>query len=124
MDDERKYQIAVASSDGIVVNSHFGRADQFLIYQLEIDNENDDWMKKYVELRKVAPVCQGGNHDDNRLEKTADLFLDCKYILVSRIGQGAANVLEGKGIIPMELPGMIDESIHQLIIYEKLKSLF
>ena len=124
MDDERKYQIAVASSDGIVVNSHFGRADQFLIYQLEIDNENDDWMKKYVELRKVVPVCQGGNHDDNRLQETAKLFSDCKYVLVSRIGQGAAFALEGKGITPMELPGMIDESIEKLIVYEKLQSLF
>ena len=31
---------------------------------------------------------------------------------------------QGKGITPMELPGMIDESIEKLIVYEKLQSLF
>ena len=124
MADKNQYKIAVASSDGIVVNSHFGRAEDFLIYRLEIDNENDSWLKEFIELRKVAPVCQGGNHDDNRLQETAKLFSDCKYVLVSRIGQGAAFALEGKGITPMELPGMIDESIEKLIVYEKLQSLF
>lgn len=124
MADNNQYKIAVASSDGIVVNSHFGRAEDFLIYRLEIDNENDCWLKEFIELRKVAPVCQGGNHDDNRLQETAKLFSDCKYVLVSRIGQGATFALEGKGITPMELPGMIDESIEKLIVYEKLQSLF
>ena len=30
--DKEEYKIAVASSDGIVVNNHFGRAKDFYIY--------------------------------------------------------------------------------------------
>ena len=33
--DEKDYRIAVASSDGIVVNNHFGRARAFYIYELK-----------------------------------------------------------------------------------------
>ena len=33
-----KFRIAVATSDGIVVNQHFGRADKFRIYDINQDN--------------------------------------------------------------------------------------
>lgn len=33
--DKDEYKIAVASSDGIVVNNHFGRAKEFYIYQID-----------------------------------------------------------------------------------------
>lgn len=114
-----KYLIAVASSDGIVVNQHFGRADKFLI--IGIDEEKQIHI---IEKRHVTAVCQGGNHDDKRLEAAAEVFSDCKYILVSRIGQSAANVLERHGITPMELPGIIEESVARLLVYEELQSLF
>jgi len=32
------YEIAVASSDGKVVNQHFGKATNFLIFEVEGDN--------------------------------------------------------------------------------------
>lgn len=116
---EYKYLIAVATSDGIVVNQHFGKADQFLIIGLdEADRVH------CIEKRSVIPICDGGNHDDERLEAAAETFADCKYILVSRIGQGAAYTLERYGIIPMEIPGIIEESIQKLLVYEELQSLF
>lgn len=39
MQNDRKIRVAVASSDGIVVNSHFGRARDFYIYEV---SENED----------------------------------------------------------------------------------
>ena len=118
MDDE-KYLVAAASSDGIVVNNHFGKAGLFYIY--EVDDEGNT---KCIENRRLTPVCEGGNHDENRLKENLEKLKDCKYILVSRIGNGAAMMAEKFGITPMELPGIIAESIEELIKYRKIQNLF
>lgn len=119
MDKEKiKYRIAVASSDGIVINQHYGRASLFGIY--------DVWSKNTIQLvenREVVPVCQGGTHDNDRMRENIAYLLDCKYVLVSRIGQGAAALLEQEGIIPMELPGLIEESVEKLFVYEEIQNL-
>ncbi len=120
MDDTGKgYKIAVASSDGIVVNQHFGRARAFLIYEVE-NNE----IRKMSEIRTVNPVCSGGNHNDDQLIENIRRFQDCKYILVSKIGMHAAAQAEQLGITPMELPGMIEESIKKVIEFEQIQNLF
>ncbi len=117
--EERVYKVAAASSDGIVINQHFGRADTFYIYEVaEAGNY------RFLETRTVTPVCNGGNHSDKELRENISKFKDCKYILVSRIGMGAANIVEQSGIIPMELPGMMEESLDKLITYEQLQNLF
>lgn len=116
---EYQYQIAVATSDGIVVNQHFGRADEFLI--LGLDQEEQ---VHRIGKRKVTPVCDGGHHDADKLEAVAKSLEDCKYVLVSRIGPGAAGTLERHGMIPMELPGIIEESLQRLLVYEQLQNLF
>lgn len=116
--DTYKYRIAVATSDGIVVNQHFGRAGKFQIYQIRQDNTAE-----FYEERQVVPICEGGNHDEGKLKESAERLWDCKYVLVSRIGQGAAAFLEKEGIIPMELPGIIEESITRLNTYIEIQSL-
>lgn len=115
----RVYKVAAASSDGIVINQHFGRADTFYIYEVaEAGNY------RFLETRTVTPVCNGGNHSDKELRENISKFKDCKYILVSRIGMGAANIVEQSGITPMELPGMMEASLDKLITYEQLQNLF
>lgn len=113
-----KFRIAAATSDGIVVNQHFGRADTFRIYDIAQDNTI-----RFTEERKVVPLCESGNHDAVKMQERSKDFADCKYVLVSRIGQGAANVLEQDGIIPMELPGIIEESVDRLIAYDEVQAL-
>lgn len=117
--DKAEYRIAVASSDGIVVNSHFGRAKDFYIYQMD-DNEQIHFLEK----RNVTPVCEGGNHDDDKLKTNLEKLKDCNYLLVSRVGASAAHIAANFGIESYEIPGMIEESLEQLIIYTKLKKLF
>lgn len=113
------YRVAAASSDGIVINQHFGRADTFYIYEVARTGNY-----RFLETRIVTPICNGGNHNEERLCSNINKFKDCKYIIVSRMGIGAANRLEQSGIIPMELSGMIEESIDRLITYEQLQHLF
>lgn len=117
--EERVYKVAAASSDGIVINQHFGGADTFYIYEVAGAGNY-----RFLETRTVTPVCNGGNHSDKELRENISKFKDCKYILVSRIGMGAANIVEQSGITPMELPGMMEESLDKLITYEQLQNLF
>lgn len=120
MDKEKiKYRIAVASSDGIVINQHYGRASLFGIYDVLQNNTIH-----LAETREAIPVCQAGYHDNQRMLESARCLLDCKYVLVSRIGKSAAALLEQEGIIPMELPGIIEESVQKLITYEEIQNLF
>ena len=113
------YKIAVASSDGIVVNQHFGHADSFYIYQVTGDDA-----RFTGEVRKVEPVCHMGNHDDGKLSSNMKQLSDCKYLLVQKIGAEAASIAESLGISPYEIPDIIDKAINKLLSYEKVKSLF
>ena len=117
--DKESYRVAAASSDGIVVNSHFGKAGSFHIYEVD-----DSGNIEYLEERILEPVCNGGNHVESRLRENLEKLKDCRYLLVSRIGGGAAAAAEDAGIIPMELAGLIEDSIEELIKYRKLQSLF
>ncbi|MBQ8515442.1 MAG: dinitrogenase iron-molybdenum cofactor biosynthesis protein [Ruminococcus sp.] len=120
MDDTGKgYKIAAASSDGIVVNQHFGHANAFLIYEVK-----DSEIRRTDEIRTVHPICSGGNHNDEQLIENIRRFQDCKYILVSKIGMRAAAQAEQLGITPMELPGLIEESIRRVMAFEQIQNLF
>ena len=55
MQNDRKIRVAVASSDGIVVNSHFGRARDFYIYEVS-ENEDTVLLKSVSSYRSVRPV--------------------------------------------------------------------
>ena len=107
-----KFKLAVATSDGIVVNQHFGRAQSFRIYAVTQDSKIT-----FLEERNFEPLCQSGSHDESQLEKRIAAITDCKYILVSRIGQGASEALQSQGIFPIEMPGFINESIEKLMKY-------
>ena len=117
--DKEEYKIAVASSDGIVVNTHFGRAKVFYIYRID-----DEEQMHFLEKRSVTPVCEAGNHDNEKLKANLEKLMECKYLLVSRIGSGATDMAAACGIESYEIPGIIEESVEQLIKYIKIKKLF
>ena len=116
--DETEYKIAVASSDGIVVNSHFGRTKRFWIFALK------NGKLEHLETRYVVPVCEMGNHDEARLKENVERLSDCTHILAARIGDGARAVIESYGINAYELPGEIAESVDKMIRYEMVNKLF
>lgn len=105
------YKIAVASTDGKVVNQHFGRAAQFLIFEIE------DGQYKFLELTKTNPFCNNGEHDDNRLLTAVEGLAGCRAVLVSQIGGGAAAALRGRGIEPFDIRELIEDALKKLIKY-------
>lgn len=85
-------RIAVASSDGIVVNQHFGHAQQFLIFNIEGNNYSFD------SLRKNVPPCNFREHSEQSLWDSVTLIIDCDVVVVAKIGSGALKRLAEEGI--------------------------
>jgi predicted Fe-Mo cluster-binding NifX family protein len=117
-----KCRIGIATSDYVMVNRHFGRADKFMIVDVTYDDLQEKQMKM-VEERLVTPVCNGGEHDDTRLDENAELLKDCDYLIVSKIGRGALAVLESKGIEVFEIPEIIEDAINKLLSYVEVQKL-
>ena len=122
MDNQKKYnafRVAAASTDGgYTIDTHFGRATEFYIYQFF----EDEWV--YVEKRTVDPVCQNGSHSRDAMQKTVDLFSDCQYVAASRIGAGANALLTQKGIVAMAMPGDLIEALNKIHTYNEIQNLF
>lgn len=99
-------KIAIASTDGVSINEHFGRAKEFWIY------ESDEKGKyQFVERRT------------NNLEERSDqhaaavqLLADVEVILVNKIGPGAEKELQRGGIIVLSVSETIEKA---LTAYEK-----
>ena len=102
------YRVAVASTDGKYVNEHFGRAKQFLIFEL------NDQGYQFIELRRNQPACNVEQPDEARHLSTVELLADCKAVLVSRIGPGAEQYLLQHGIKALIIPDFIDEALKQI----------
>ena len=122
MADKAGFKIAVASSDGIVVNSHFGRAEKFYIY--EVQEKENKLLTGKREYREAECICRESEHDPEALSRKIQLLSDCRYVLVSRIGPGALQELEAEGIEAYELPGIIEESVQKLYQQIRIGRLF
>lgn len=96
-----KYRAAFASSDGLVVNRHFGQADRFLI--ADIDEEGD--CVDIIEHRIVGQsVCEGYRHSEEKMAALADRLADCRVVFAARVGPGAQEFLKNRGIQGISMP--------------------
>ena len=114
-----KYRVAVASSDGIMVDRHYGRADKFFIYSVDDDEGFDVY-----EERDVTPVCMDGSHVKTVMEESVRRFSDCRYLVAVRIGVAAAQALTAAGISGMELPGSVEDAMVRVWKYNRIQGLF
>lgn len=88
-------RFAVASRSGVLVDKHFGQADEFYIY------ESDGKRAAFVERRSVDKYCAGKEVCDEKTDKITRLLAsieDCAAVLALRIGDAPAKKLEEKGI--------------------------
>ncbi len=109
-------KLAFASSDGIVVNQHFGHTPYFWI--IEINEEKGDW--SVLERRENQPPCRFGEHDEGSLKSSAELIKDCRAIFVVKAGNYVQNLLQQQyGMQVLEIKGFIRELMEGYIIYLK-----
>lgn len=110
---EMSYKIAVGSSDGKVVNQHFGSCRQFLI--IAIDSDRQTYV--FEGFRAVSPVCSGGEHTSGALDAAAEALADCRAVLISKIGPAAEIVLERHGIDALEYRDLIEDAVKRILQY-------
>ena len=98
-------RIAVVSTDGKTVNDHFGRAERFLIY--DVDDKLTFVEKRLAEKYSVDDP----NHDfdQQKFNKTSNLLKDCARIYVTRIGERPGAELKKLGIESVVYDGPIDK---------------
>ncbi len=103
------YKIAVASSDGKVVNQHFGHCRQFLIF------ETDDLGKwKFLEKRNTFPACSSGEHSEVSMQQVVTLLEDCKAVAAAQIGLGAVQALTLARIRAFNAVGLIEQVLEKV----------
>jgi predicted Fe-Mo cluster-binding NifX family protein len=99
-------RIAITSSNGKKVDTHFGKANKFYVYELE------NSLPKYIEERDTFNYCPGTeNHtfDSQRLEKIYKLIEDCQILCTVKIGEIPALKLLEKGINIVESEGELSD---------------
>ena len=108
------YRIAVATTDGKVVNQHFGKADKFYIIEIKQDNT---W--ELVNILEVEPICNQNNHDEDMLNQLVRRLEDCKYVIVSQIGYGAETALNVAGIKAYSIRDEVTNAVNWLILHHE-----
>ncbi|MGN0739145.1 MAG: NifB/NifX family molybdenum-iron cluster-binding protein [Treponema sp.] len=111
-----KYKVAVATSDLKTVDTHFGHAQHFLIF--EVDEETGAF--EDVEERDVSAACAssascGGRvQDGDFMDLTARALEDVDYVLVAKIGPHAIRALARYDVTAYDIVLPIDEAISKI----------
>lgn len=128
------YKVAVATSDGINVDSHFGHVLSFVIY--DVDEETGEYDD--VEERDVAAACSGGNcgsiqvvqpgcggqngssscggsgAPDTPMEKIAEALSDVDYVLCAKIGPHAIRALAKYNVSAYDIVLPVGQAIKKI----------
>jgi len=124
------YRIAVASSDGISIDLHFGEADHFLIYEVEgmeytLMGERRCRDEKRNEEAGPARAngekggCSGGGggcHGASNEERVSPVS-DCRCIICRKIGGDMQKALERKGIASYDVDCSVEEALEKIVSY-------
>ena len=107
------WKVAIASSDGVFINQHFGRAQQFQIYALDVQRQS------FVleEVRQTQGICSQQQHQPSLLSEKVAALSDCKMVLASRIGPGAADALLERGIESYVVADFIEDALAKVVVF-------
>ena len=105
------YKIAVASSDGKVINEHFGKATKFLIFNIDEDRY------EFSEVLEASPFCSNGDHNEEKLLLATEKLAGCRAVLITQIGYVAVKALESRGIEVFEIKTLIGDALNKIILY-------
>jgi nitrogen fixation protein NifX len=111
-------KVAFATTDGVQVDEHFGRAGMFAVYEMNDKGYRFVEMRKFADGRDTAvEETKGikGLHDD-LVQKKVDSLADCRIIYLTEIGGPSAARLVKKGMMPVKVKEKvtIEESLARL----------
>lgn len=102
--EEKRFNIAVATKEGLLINQHLGEATQLRIYR-PLGNKFD-----FLETRKTPEPGSGVK----RWLDLAQVLSDCHSILVGSAGHTPQEILKLKGIRVLETEGVIDDILDKI----------
>jgi nitrogen fixation protein NifX len=112
-------KIAFATTNGVNVDEHFGRAGAFAIYDLTNEGYTFVGMRKFAEGRdrEVEETKGMGRKHEDLVERKVARLADCKIVYLSDIGGPSASRLVRKGIMPIKVKEVvsIEESLKKLM---------
>ena len=104
----KSYRFAVASKSGVVVDTHFGHAKEFYLY----DYRNGE--VRFAGKRNVEQYCQGeeecGEKED-KIEQIIAALNGCNGVIAMRIGMEPTKKLTKLGIKPVNTYDMIEDAV-------------
>lgn len=123
LEGDTKYRIAVATSDGRNVDTHFGQASVFRTYTIEgaaISQGEEIHITEELEKPLFGPEHRG------KLESTAAHLQGMDAVLASKFGTPTVEMLRLKGIIPIEDSGDIEGALRRAVdsIFKERSTIF
>jgi len=126
----KTHRIAVASTDGKTINEHFGKAAEFLIYEIGKESQT------FIEKRNVTPLSSGiqcgSGHTENSIlsmgtsknltevfrgSPIIDTLKDCTAVIAVKAGGAVRRAFEINGISVFEKADSIENALNKLAIY-------
>ena len=129
------YKIAIASSDGINVDIHFGAAQSFLIYAVKDDGTFSEQEKRNVpetaESSNAGNSSNGGCGKDGAgchgngggcgqgagISPKVELISDCHCVVAAKIGFNVIKQLERKAIASFDVETTVQEALEKITKY-------
>ena len=96
--------IAVVSKDGVHVDDHFGRAERFLIYDVEGDKQTLLRVENVTKLSEDDPT---HTFNEDKFGPLLKALEGCERVFCTKIGDKPAEELGKAGIEPVIYSGPI-----------------
>ncbi len=107
------YRVAVATSDGKMIDTHFGHAQDFTIFEVGADGNFSE-----LERRSASFSCGGETCGGDAMKNAADSLKDCEFVLAAKIGPHALRALAADGITGLDVVLDIPSAIRKIHIYK------
>jgi nitrogen fixation protein NifX len=101
-------KVAFASSDNHHIDQHFGWAEKFAIWEVQMDQ---------ARFSGMVQIEASGDGVEDKIQNRVDALMDCSIVYVNQIGGPAAAKLVAQKIHPLKSKG--EETISQVV--EKLQ---
>lgn len=130
-------KVAIATSDGLNIDLHFGQAKSFLLYEFK-NGKFELSEKREVPVDDSAVVAlqgpqiettfacpgggggcggSGGGAASGPLAPAVELLLDCRAVVAAQIGQGMRRQLERNAISVFDIEIPVEDALKKLAAY-------
>ena len=105
--------IAVTSSDGKHIDTHFGKAERFLVYEV---GTGEPVLKSEVQ---APPYCGGTGPGHSlmadKLAAIAERLGDCRVVVTAMIGEAPKDEMERLGVEVVSISGPVIEVLKEVV---------